>query len=556
MIFPEIISENQEGNENWDQIESNTRFSLVKIDYENKENHESEQKTILLGIKYCTLMGYIQDSVAFSHFREPLTQISNQIAHFMTVLTRTPKMKTLFYDWKLHLASAPSTTQLYKMDSNQILLTNFVKNLNLISYSQNTFQFEQQFKAIFCESPFLNFPSLENWLFFLHFENMELGDLLLNNFHIIVKKFGYSVIKPHCVLIDSFAVSDWLEKIQEHTQKTHQLALVMIPSRINSNEFYEKTKTLITGKFGVPSQFFQVKNLEENKENEGFFLRLLSQISAKLGLNPWALKDIYFTAMPTMVVGVNIRKAEKSIIISVVTSMNKDFSKYWSAFSVIPEKNGYMKVMGTLIMEALVKFRLVQNMFPENLVIFRDGEFGKAFLEEKNFLCRLIGQYKEKEKIGNGLNVAYVTAKINEKEMIFGVESINNQYQQRFTNPFIGSLLRLNQEENATSEKFLMFLQRHDNENEITKPTKFKVTFGDKEKSKELTQNLQNFCFHLVFLNFTLSSRTSLPAPMQYAYKLGILVEILERNVTGKEEFMAVQENLKGLASKGKLYFI
>jgi len=418
-------------------------------------------------------MGYLHESRLLTHFREPLLQISNQISHFLTILTRNSKIKGVFFEWKLVLAPMPLNMQLFKLDSNQILLSNFAKNLNLISYSLNSSQFEQQYKAIFCENPLLNFPSLENWLFFLHYENMELGDLLLNNIYIIVKKFGYNVIKPQCVLIDSFSVGDWLEKIQENTQKTHQLALVMIPNRINTTEFYEKAKTLITGKFGVPSQFFHTKNLENNKENEGFFLRILSQISAKMGFAPWALKDLYFSNIPTMVIGVNIRKNEKSLIISVVGSMNKDFSKYWSAFTIIHEKTSYMKEMGVLILEAIVKFRLVHGIFPENLMVFRDGEFDELCLEEKTFLWKLIGQYKDKEKVDSGFNLAFVNARISEKEMIFGIENINAMYQQRVSNPYMGSLLRITGEENAKYEKFLMFLQRNDNENDIMRPTKF-----------------------------------------------------------------------------------
>ena len=475
----------------------------------------------------------------------------------MTVLTRNPKFRQVLIDWKLVLASTPNSFQLFKLDSNQIMLSNLQKTLNILSFSLNKFIFDQQYKIIFNDAPLLNFPSLENWVFFLHHENVEIGDLLLAYFHTIVKKFGYNVIKPHCVLIDSYLLEDWIPKIYENLNKSHQFSMILIPTNIiNQIEFYEKTKMIINGEIGIPSQFIQAKTLETNKSNDGFYMRLLSQIAAKMGFAPWALKDLYFSGFPTLAIGVNISYTMgKSTIISVVGSMNKDFSKYWSIFSIVKSQASYINEISLLVIQVVAKFFLVHNVFPQHLIVFRDGELIKNYHEEKEILNKNIEDFKKKEKIidDNLIQLVYIKVKISYKEKILSVENINSLYQQKISNPFLGSVMKTSENFN----KFYVFLQRNDNDQHLNHPTKFLATvFNNSINNIEYFINLQNFCFQLVFLNFTLSSRTCCPAPLQYAYKLSKMVQLVDNNKKNKEHFMEIFENLKSLSGKGKLYFI
>lgn len=543
------------------QGEEEIFFELVslKLDGRKTYGYNTEiNKPILLSLKNCNLLGYFDERRIITNYRDTCSNVYRQINHFLVILTRNQNIKRLFFDWKINLVSNPTCFQLFKIDSSQIILSNFLKNLNLISYGLNSFQFEEQYKAIFNEAPLLNFPSLENWVFFLHSDYVELGDLILNYLHMIVKKFGYSVEKPKCILLDSVVADDWIPKIYENLTKSHKFCIVMIPYMTNNIDFYEKLKTLITGEIGVPCQFFQAQTLEMNKENDCFYLRLLSQIAAKLGVAPWALKDLSFSKVPTLAIGVNITCGdENKLIISVVGSMNKDFSKYLSIFSVLKDRNSYINEINQLVLNLLEKFFLVHNLYPQNLIIFRDGEFIEFCDEEKEVLNKNINDLKNKQKIQTfDLQLIYIKVKLSNKQNILAVEKINQMYQKKISNPYFGSIFKTSEEYN----KFYIYLHRNDNDLEIMYPTQFDVTIFSKSlATKDFLIYLQTFCLQLVFLNFSFSSRTSCPAPLQYAYKLGKFIEIIERNKdkrNGEHDIINIKENLTDLSSKGKLYFI
>jgi aubergine-like protein len=62
--------------------------------------------------------------------------------------------------------------------------------------------------------------------------------------------------------------------------------------------------------------------------------KILVQICAKVGGIPWSISDMPFTEQPTMLVGVDTyhkhQGKKKRAILSMVATMNKTFSKYWS----------------------------------------------------------------------------------------------------------------------------------------------------------------------------------------------------------------------------------
>jgi len=558
VLFPEkktiVIESNDNNNENGDQISEEEDISFVLNPFCSSDIQIYNDQPIVLPIKYCNLMGYFLEGNIIENYRDSCSNVYRQINHFLAILTKNPKFSQLFIEWKLILSQVATNFQLFKLESNQIILSNFHKNLNLLTYSLNDFSFEQQYKTIFNDAPLLNFPSLDNWVFFLHHDDVSLGDLLLNYLHTIVQKFSYNVIKPKCVLIDSFNAEDWIPKIQENLKKSHQFSIILIPNLSNSIDFYEKLKTTITGEIGIPCQFFHAKTLETNKTNDGFYLRIMSQIAAKMGYAPWTLKDLYFSNFPTLLIGVNISLVENNIYISIIGSMNKDFSKYWSIYSIVKDKSLYIREFNQLIMQVVVKFFLVHNVYPQNLIIFRDGQLSDFSEQEKLIITESVNDYKIKEKIqANVFQMVYIEAKISQNQNILTVENINAVYQQKVSNPYIGSLMKTNEEYN----KFYIYLQRNENGQEIMHPTKFKVTvLSNLVNSKEWLLHLQNFCFQLVFLNFSLSSRSFHPAPLQYAYKLGKFIQMMENNKKNSEHIAFVHENLKSLAAKGKLYFI
>lgn len=510
-------------------------------------------------------MGFFADSRVKTAFPHSISETHEKLQHFSKIISHN--FRDIFSQWRVVLKPVSLSLKLNKLDCGTLQLRESAKTLNLLAYATETATFDANYQEIF-EKPLLNFPELENWGFLLFRRDLKLGDRLLEYFHTIVTKQRYFAKKPRCVLVESEKIEDWLQKVQETLgffQEKCEFLLVLMPESVDSQEFYREIKRFVTGRSAVPCQVIRAAVLRENLEKPAFFLRIFSQIAGKMGFAPWIVKNVSFREIPVLLIGIHASFLQETGIIAAVGSMNRDFSKYWSQFAVFREKSRFFQEMQKLVEKIVEKFEEIHRIPAKMLVIFRDGAYSEFWREERDFLNKNIQEFKRNKGISeeDALQLVYIRVKVATKVKVFAVESVNSQYRPNFYCPFFASVLKTC----ANSNKFLLFLQRNDQKNELVHPTKFEISLFSQEneersrvfeeKYREIGENLQSLCVSLVFMNFTLSSRTACPAPLQNAFKLAQFLWIFEGGSAKiQEDRGIVYENLRSLADKGKLFYI
>lgn len=81
----------------------------------------------------------------------------------------------------------------------------------------------------------------------------------------------------------------------------------------------------------MPSQVVLANTISKGKNLRSIVNKILIQINAKIGGEPWALTDMPFLNQPTMIVGYDIhhKKRQKSLL-AICATINKQANKYWS----------------------------------------------------------------------------------------------------------------------------------------------------------------------------------------------------------------------------------
>ena len=137
---------------------------------------------------------------------------------------------------------------------------------------------------------------------------------------------------------------------------------------------YDQIKKCLITQMPVPSQVILHNTISRGKNLRSIVNKILIQINAKLGGEPWAVSDMPFTNKPTMVIGYDVfHKPKANSYLAFCATVNRNFNKYWSSY--IQQKqyqeiaDKLTKVMG----EALEAFKKTNGIYPSNIIIYRDG---------------------------------------------------------------------------------------------------------------------------------------------------------------------------------------
>lgn len=99
---------------------------------------------------------------------------------------------------------------------------------------------------------------------------------------------------------------------------------------------YNEIKRYLLQEKGIPSQMILLNTISKGKNLRSIINKVLMQMCAKVGGEPWAIDKMPFIDVPTCVVSIDFFEKSRCPIMSVCLSVNRTFSKYCS---VVVEKD-------------------------------------------------------------------------------------------------------------------------------------------------------------------------------------------------------------------------
>lgn len=111
------------------------------------------------------------------------------------------------------------------------------------------------------------------------------------------------------------------------------------------------------------------------KNTKSIVSKILIQICAKIGGIPWGQKDMPFLDKPTMICSLDLfHKAGKTSVLAFVASYERFFGRYFSVVSAQGNRSQEaVDQLKNMMLQALENFRVKNNIYPVNVIIYRDG---------------------------------------------------------------------------------------------------------------------------------------------------------------------------------------
>ena len=305
-------------------------------------------------------------------------------------------------------------------------------------------------------------------------------DKVINGLTKCSKAYGVKVKKPSVMLeIDSRNVDPHklLNRIQE--DEDIDLVLFVVGSR---NRIYDVIKNYFA-KNEIATQFFTNIGF---KTNLSVYSKVLLQQVAKLDGVLWHVEDAFEDKSEfNCLMGFDIVHSRKGLIVSLVYSVDKKFTKFWSFADVVKsstKKNTRLLIaekISDLFVQACEQFQVRNNRNPSNIVVYRIGSGNSSGLDEDLRYEAMLCESKLKEIMAHGKEskIVYFAVSRQINERIFDLVSGN-----KARNPRGGLIVH---EGIVRQNRFEFFMVAQNVNQGSAMPTKYSCVFNSSKLNQE-----------------------------------------------------------------------
>jgi aubergine-like protein len=240
--------------------------------------------------------------------------------------------------------------------------------------------------------------------------------------------------------------------------------------------------------------------------------KILVQMCAKVGGEPWAVDFMPFTKVPTMICSLKLSKTNShEQIITFCATTNRTFTKYVSLGTDVKED-----CIEEMMRQALHCFKDMNKLFPQHVIIIQDGI---APSQARGTTHNYMNQIKS---IDIAKEIKFTYLMINKKSNVKIFSMANGDCQ----NPTPGTVA----DNLSNSDKINDFyLVSQSSTQGMAQPSHYYVAYDDTEA--ELA-DLQLLVYKYTYLYYNWTGSIKAPAICQYAKKMAILLgeKISEKN--------------------------
>ena len=147
--------------------------------------------------------------------------------------------------------------------------------------------------------------------------------------------FGYPATAPLVVQVngDDRRFKTWEDEFKKVLNPQVTMVVIILQGQKNSAPLYNEVKTLLFKVMPVPSQVVLQNTISRGKNVRSIVTKILIQMNSKIGGEPWAISDMPFTNMPTMIVGYDVyHKMKAKSYLAYCATTNRNFTTYWTSY--------------------------------------------------------------------------------------------------------------------------------------------------------------------------------------------------------------------------------
>ncbi|KAK5574765.1 hypothetical protein RB653_010018 [Dictyostelium firmibasis] len=309
---------------------------------------------------------------------------------------------------------------------------------------------------------------------------------------------------------------DYSNAIKELVEKINPSFIVVVVSGAKT-ELYNSIKRTAILECKVITQVVTIKTITGQKIGS-IFSKITNQISAKIDIPPWCLKDNSNLGIPnyTMIVGIDVghnTDKESRSVAAFCASVNHSFTNFFVSCSI--QKQNTKEVihsLGNSMNCALRSYYSKNGRLPERIIVYRDG-VGDGMLDQINKYE--VSSIRESfsqlpQSMGPKPLLIYIVVKKQTHLRLFNMAN-------DLSSPSQGVVVNKSVTKGGWYEFFLVSQKTHKG---TANPTHYHVLQDDTDISIE---SLQLLTFNLCFLYFNFDQAVSVPMVCQYSHKSALL---------------------------------
>ena len=351
--------------------------------------------------------------------------------------------------------------------------------------------------------------NLNNWIIFYPDSFKNDINKFQSNLSKAIQDFKINVNPPKIYEISrNFNYCDFVSsKIENNTD----FIIAIMPGVKGKGRFYNESKILLNGLKGIPNQIILESTLKKGSSQRSIINKILIQINAKTGGQPWIVETMPLNNQPTMIMSLF---HQKDIICGVAT-YDLNFSKYSTKVYKIDDRLKIGNIVSNIFSYHMYSFYKIWKVAPERIIIFRDGvNFGDIAKICKNEINAIKSTIREKK---SNAKISYILT--NKKHNLKVVAKNGESY----TNIPSGTLI----DNTVIGDFYEFYLVSQSTQVGISQATQYKILCDENNLKPE---DLHNLVYKLCFLYYNWVGSIRIPAPAYYSKKLASLVYDKMRN--------------------------
>ena len=214
---------------------------------------------------------------------------------------------------------------------------------------------------------------LKKWIVLFVSKNADVAHSFVKLTTSQAPRMGMKVGAPDMKSLANDRTETYLATLREAVKPDVQMVVMIMPSP--RDDRYSAVKKLCNVEMPVPSQVINYKTLSNEKKASSVVQKVVLQMNCKLGGQLWGCQmNPKFGNL--MVVGVDVfhdPSRRGSSVAAVVSSLNQTMSSWYSNTAFQTPGQELVDCLIVAFVEALRKYWEVNNIWPDKVIVFRDG---------------------------------------------------------------------------------------------------------------------------------------------------------------------------------------
>lgn len=372
-----------------------------------------------------------------------------------------------------------------------------------------------------CNSQVLCAVDLSSWVVICTQRDSRIAEDFVSMLKKVSKQMGIEINTPQFVLLNNDKTDFYVKALRENIKPPLQLVVTICPT--SRDDRYSAIKKICCADQPVASQVINTKTISKPDKLRSVTQKIALQINCKLGGSLWGVK-IPFDGL--MVCGMDVyhdASRKGSSVTGFVASLNQPLTRWYSKVCFQSPGQELVDGLKSSLISALKKYYDVNGVFPERIVLFRDGVGdGQLKYSSEWEIPQLVSCFSTVNPTYNPkLTVVIVQKRINCR--------IFHQLNSGYENPPPGTVVDHTVTRRDWYDFFLV--SQFSRQGTVT-PTHY-VVIHDGCQMK--VDHVQRLTYKLTHMYYNWPGTVRVPAPCQYAHKLAYLVgQNVHRDVSEK----------------------